>query len=94
MSSKADKTTEETSAPVFPLLFWNLLRQFASYRSAMRIKEAMILGDGYVYYCCPRCKITLDREFISFCDRCGQRLDWAKYERAKLRCKTTKAHQC
>lgn len=93
MNKKTDKLTEEETAPVFPLLLWNLLKQFASYRSGMRIKEAMILGDGYVYYCCPRCEVTLDREFVSFCDRCGQKLDWAKYGRAKLKGKTEKTQK-
>lgn len=28
------------------------------------------------YYRCPRCRIPLNREYISFCDHCGQRLGW------------------
>lgn len=28
---------------------------------------------------CPRCNITLEREFQSYCDRCGQYLNWRKY---------------
>ncbi len=28
---------------------------------------------------CPRCKSTLECEYQSFCDRCGQKLDWRKF---------------
>ena len=29
---------------------------------------------------CPRCRLTMDREYMSFCDRCGQKLDWTDFE--------------
>jgi len=42
----------------------------------MRITEALCLPDGS--YCfCPRCHVTLERDYQRFCDRCGQRLDWS-----------------
>ena len=31
---------------------------------------------------CPRCRNTLDREYMAFCDRCGQQLDWKLLNRA------------
>lgn len=31
------------------------------------------------YYVCPRCKISMEREFTFFCENCGQGLDWSKY---------------
>lgn len=37
-----------------------------------------------VYAVCPRCEITIEREYQSFCDRCGQRLDWNSYGNAKI----------
>lgn len=36
------------------------------------------------YYLCPRCKVTLEREFTAYCDRCGQRLSWKKYKKAVI----------
>lgn len=33
---------------------------------------------------CPKCDCTFEREYQSFCDRCGQKLDWSGYERAVL----------
>lgn len=49
----------------------------------MRIHEAMCLADG-LYYLCPKCGITLDREFQNYCDRCGKKLDWVGYRKARL----------
>ena len=34
------------------------------------------------FYICPRCNTTMEREFMSYCDRCGQRLDWKHYKKA------------
>lgn len=49
----------------------------------MRIREVMYLAD-WRYYLCPRCAVTLDREFQNYCDRCGQKLDWSGYRKARL----------
>ena len=58
----------------------------ASYRRPMSVTQRLIVSvrtkDGY--FLCPRCKITLDREFVSYCDRCGQRLDWRNYKKAEI----------
>lgn len=36
------------------------------------------------YYVCPRCRISIDREFTAYCDRCGQCLNWEGYEHARV----------
>lgn len=38
--------------------------------------RALRSGDTY-YPVCPGCHVTLEREYQSYCDRCGQRLDWS-----------------
>ena len=57
------------------------------YRKPMRVTEIMIYPSPNYgetgYYVCPKCKTTLEREFVRFCDRCGQRLDWSNYRNAK-----------
>ena len=57
------------------------------YRIPRRVSELMVfeshLGTSG-YYLCPRCRITLPREFMAFCDRCGQRLDWSHYRSARI----------
>jgi len=67
------------------------LRQFIrsamGYRRSMAVKEILFFTSsegGTGYYVCPRCGITLDREFMSYCDRCGQRLGWYGYENARI----------
>ncbi len=74
--------------PYFPLPRANLelLLCQASYRVAMRVTEVMVCKSAWIgetgYYVCPRCHITLEREFMSFCDRCGQHLNWRDYKKA------------
>lgn len=34
------------------------------------------------YYVCPRCGVTMEREFMAYCDRCGQCLCWRDCENA------------
>lgn len=68
-------------------LLLSLLLILCSYRAPMEIHEAMKLPEyrnASIYYICPRCNLTLDREFMHFCDRCGQCLSWKKHQKAKL----------
>ena len=53
------------------------------YRAKLQIREAIYLRDG-AYYLCPRCRISLDRDFQVYCDRCGQHLDWTGYRKARV----------
>ena len=54
-----------------------------TYRIPMTVTEIHIYRERCSYPLCPRCKITMEREYQSFCDRCGQRLDWNNFEDAK-----------
>ena len=67
-----------------PSFLWQLLMRFAEYRMELRIKEVMVFPNGHAYYVCPRCDITLEREFVAYCDRCGQHLDWRGYKKAMV----------
>ena len=48
-----------------------------------RGEEELGVSDG-AYPVCPRCAISLDREYQRFCDRCGQRLGWQGYKKARI----------
>lgn len=65
------------------------LRKLASRQIPMKVTEMVRLKtynrQYSTYYVCPRCKISFEREFMSYCDRCGQKLDWTEYKSAKLR---------
>ena len=79
LENNKDVPTSQDSPSPFERLLINLI----SYRLAMRVTEYMILpnnSQGTAYPVCPRCKVTLEREYQSFCDRCGQRLDWDQYD--------------
>lgn len=42
-----------------------------SYRIPMPVTRFLKYESG-IYCVCPRCGITLEWEFMRFCDRCGQ----------------------
>lgn len=55
-----------------------------SYRVPMQVLEAIQYSQGGSYPICPRCDCSLDREYVRFCDRCGQRLSWKHMEAIRL----------
>lgn len=78
---------EEKHALSLRPVWLNFLSICLSYRLKMPVSEVMVFPCAFgetVYYVCPRCKITMEREFMAFCDRCGQHLDWRGYKKAKI----------
>lgn len=52
------------------------------YRIPMHVTDFKIYYSftrDYAYPICPRCKTTMEREYMAFCSRCGQKLDWSRY---------------
>ena len=67
------------------IFFLTLFRHIMSFWVPMMVRELLVFRtyNGTTgYYKCPRCGITVEREFMAFCDRCGQRLDWTEYQNA------------
>lgn len=60
-----------------------LAQNAGSYRRKMAVTEVMLFPDQTAYAVCPRCHVTLERDHVDFCDRCGQHLDWENYAQAK-----------
>lgn len=58
-----------------------IIRTEISYRLSLMVTEIIIYADGYTYPVCPRCKNTLEREYQSYCDRCGQKLNWDNFDK-------------
>ena len=95
-STTQEKKTQKDAHAVWPVReqarpgtltdFSVFFRLLMTYRVPMIVDEAIIyrkaLGDD-TFYCCPRCQNTLEREFMAYCDRCGQCLDWSDYRNAK-----------
>lgn len=71
--------TEASSA-----CYWWLLIQLLEYRREVPVKEVIVFQNGAAYYVCPRCGITMEREFMAYCDRCGQHIGWKGYKKAKV----------
>lgn len=64
---------------------FSILVTAVSYRIAMPVTKMVQYGSGgYAYPICPRCKQSIDREYMGYCDRCGQKLSWEKIENAKI----------
>lgn len=59
-----------------------LQEHFISYRIPLSIRKIRVFRETLTktsYYVCPRCDCSLEREFVLFCARCGQQLDWRNY---------------
>ena len=59
-----------------PRRFSLRLLEAISFRIPLTVSEYRQFNDREGYWVCPRCDITLDREYQAYCDRCGQCLDW------------------
>lgn len=56
----------------------------AAFRKPLAVKQVLRLENGSMFPVCPRCRRSLDREYMNFCDRCGQRLDWKRLKHAEV----------
>lgn len=55
-----------------------------SYRIRLEVREYRSYSELNCFPVCPRCGSSLEVDFQSYCDRCGQALGWKKYHKAKL----------
>jgi predicted amidophosphoribosyltransferase len=55
-----------------------------SYRLPLNVTEVFVLHNKYIYPVCPRCRTSFEREYQAYCDRCGQKLGWSEFKKAKL----------
>lgn len=55
-----------------------------TYRTPLEVTQIIVTEDNYSFPICPRCGISFEREYQAYCDRCGQRLGWKRYGRAKV----------
>ncbi len=57
------------------------------YRIPMRVNAVRLhhfwTGDT-TFPICPRCGITMEREYQAYCDRCGQALSWKGFRTATI----------
>lgn len=68
-------------------LFLQTLQYYMSFRVPMPVTQLKLFSacrGEPAYYVCPRCRLTMEREFMAYCDRCGQKLSWKDYKRAAV----------
>lgn len=54
------------------------------YRIPLPVCKVVVYCSGDSYPVCPRCDCTIDREYMNFCDRCGQCLAWGALDLVKF----------
>ena len=64
-------------------LLVHLFMDAITYRVPLPVTKVIALTNT-TYPLCPRCNLSLEREYMSFCDRCGQKLNWDLFEHAKV----------
>ena len=67
--------------------FSSLFQTVITYRMPMTVDEAIVFHKPFgdeLYYCCPRCRNILDRDFMAYCSGCGQCLNWDQYRKIKI----------
>ena len=52
-----------------------------SYRLPMQVTHLRMFRNTS-YFICPRCATTIEREYMAYCDRCGQCLCWKHLRKA------------
>ena len=68
-----------TACIIVFVVFSFFLHKELIYRLPMLVVSAITHQSscGFISFpVCPHCKTSLEREYQSFCDRCGQRLSW------------------
>ena len=53
-------------------------------RQPKLVTTILAMDSGTSAPICPRCDCTLDREYMQYCDRCGQRLSWDVFDSAAI----------
>ncbi|MBR5782916.1 MAG: hypothetical protein IKY33_01675 [Clostridia bacterium] len=51
-----------------------------AYRLPMAVSKSVRFPNACYYPVCPHCSCTMEREYQSYCDRCGQALSWKVYK--------------
>lgn len=54
-----------------------------TFRTPKPVTKVRIFSDRNMYAVCPRCNISMEYEYQLYCNRCGQHLEWSKYDDAE-----------
>ena len=62
----------------------HLFIKAVSYRISLPVTKIIVYADNTSYPLCPRCDSAIEREYVFFCDQCGQKLNWDLFEYARV----------
>ena len=57
----------------------------AAFRLALPVTQLILFPNGSCYPICPRCGCSLDREYLNYCNSCGQHMRWETFGKAEIR---------
>lgn len=83
MSAKT-KTPDKDSTPCSSYFSPTQAEHELTFRIPMRVTSVRLFRSGDTYAVCPKCQIGLEREYMAFCDVCGQKLSWHQFNKAKV----------
>ncbi len=55
-----------------------------SYRISLEVYEIIHRINGDEFPLCPRCRASVEREYMNYCNACGQHLGWMNFQDAKI----------
>ena len=85
MKNKLDWCDDNWNWDVLPTRMLYELLLSTTYRWPWKVKEVCSYKWGAEFPKCPRCGTTMEREYQLFCDRCGQRLNWSRFDDVEVR---------
>ena len=60
------------------------IMEAVSYRISLPVTRIRRYTHGDTYPLCPRCGSCIEREYMRFCNSCGQRLSWRLFSIATV----------
>lgn len=75
----------EMNRPIRPSRHRFIIDLLLSYtfRMPKPVTKVRVFSDRNMYAVCPRCNISMEYEYQLYCNRCGQHLEWSKYDEAE-----------
>ena len=85
MKNKLDWFDDNWNLDILPTRMLYELLLSTAYRWPWKVKEVCSYKWGAEFPKCPRCGTTMEREYQLFCDRCGQRLNWSRFDDCEVK---------
>lgn len=85
MKNKLDWFDDNWNWNVRPIQVLYELLLSPTYRWPRKVKEVCSYKWCVEFPRCPRCGISMEREYQRFCDRCSQRLNWSGFDDVEVR---------